>query len=423
MRIGAACVRPLGLVALVSMLGMSACSSSGNDNPTSEKDDQVGDVRGFDGTTIKVASIGIKSQLPGTEYGAKGRIKRFNDTNEINGVKIEYAEFVDDKIDPATALSEARRLVTDTGVFAIVGDVSAVNPGEYLAQQKVPYFGYAFDYTYCSKTPNSDAWGFGITGCLVPKDPSAMPDSASRLLQYVKQETGKDKPTVALFSADVQSGRDTVKFQTVSYGGAGFDVVFNKGILPPPPVSDYTAYVQQLLSSNGGRAPDVIQCFAQTDCIPMYKQLRSSGFTGVFGSNLYSDLLVQQMSGSVVANPFANLGDANPAKDQMKADVTAVKADQVLETGSVAGYLSTDMFIQALKTAAKDGKAGITPENVQKAAASQTWEMKNFAGPTRYPDSTVAPTPSCSTVLRTDGTKWETVVPFQCSDKKFPVAS
>jgi hypothetical protein len=42
----------------------------------------------------------------------------------------------------------------------------------------------------------------------------------------------------------------------------------------------------------------------------------------------------------------------------------------------VAGYLSTDIFISALKTTAKKGKSAMTPENVQKAAMHQTWQFK-----------------------------------------------
>ncbi len=85
-------------------------------------------VRGFDGSTITVAGLGIKSQLGGAETGAQARIKRFNDTNEIKGVKIDYTELAEDKNDPATALSEARRLVTQTGIFAMVGEISTVSP-------------------------------------------------------------------------------------------------------------------------------------------------------------------------------------------------------------------------------------------------------------------------------------------------------
>ena len=65
------------------------------------------------------------------------------------------------------------------------------------------------------------------------------------------------------------------------------------------------------------------------------------------------------------------------------------------------------MFIQALKTAAKKGKSDITPENVQKAAANQTWQIKGLAGPTTYPQSTVSAYPACSAEVLSDGTAWK----------------
>ena len=61
-------------------------------------------ARGFDGTTIKVASLGFASQVGTSKVGAQARIQRFNDDHEIKGVKLEYVGFSDDKNDPATAL-------------------------------------------------------------------------------------------------------------------------------------------------------------------------------------------------------------------------------------------------------------------------------------------------------------------------------
>ena len=55
-----------------------------------------GSVRGFDGSTIKVAGYGIKAQLPSLGESAAARFKRFNDTDEIKGVKIETEGFEDD---------------------------------------------------------------------------------------------------------------------------------------------------------------------------------------------------------------------------------------------------------------------------------------------------------------------------------------
>ena len=152
-------------------------------------------VRGFDGTTVTTAGLGIGQNFGGDDIGTIARFKRANDTNEVPGIKFKYTEFADDKQDPATATSEARRLVTQEGVFAIVPDLSAVNPGPFLNQQHVPYIGWAFDNTYCSQTPTTKLYGFGYDGCLVPATPTVMPDTYAPSYTYVHDKTGKAKPS------------------------------------------------------------------------------------------------------------------------------------------------------------------------------------------------------------------------------------
>ena len=377
--------------------------------------------RQFDGSTIKVAGIGIKSQLPGVELGVKARVKRFNDSNEVPGVQIDYTEFIDDKMDPAFTLSEIRRLVTDVGVFALVGDVSRVNPADYMVEQHLPYFGWGFDNSYCSLEPNPDTWAFGYNGCLVPAAPETMPDPTTRLIKYIREVTGKDAPTIALISGDNPSGKDTVKFQSSAFAGAGFDVIYHEGVIPPPPVSDYTPYVQQMLVSDDGHAPDMIFCLAAVDCIPIYALLTASGFTGVYLHNIYSDALLTPMKGSVVSIPYHAFNEDTPGIAALKADVAAVDPAAVIDSGVATGYMTADMFIQALTTVAAEGTEYITPENVRLAAANQTWEIEGFAGPTKYPDSTVSGTPYCNSYALDTGDEWKTVVPFDCSDHKWPI--
>ena len=62
----------------------------------------------------------------------------------------------------------------------------------------------------------------------------------------------------------------------------------------------------------------------------------------------------------------------------MKTDLDAFEpgSGDKVDSGTIAGYTSTDMFIQALKTVAKKGKSNITPENVQKAAATPDVEAR-----------------------------------------------
>ena len=206
----------VALVVGLLVTGLVAGSASG----------QSGGVRGFDGKTITLASMGIASQFaPGIPNGVNARIQAFNENNEIKGIKLKWTEFVDDKQDVNVSLSEARRLVTQTGVFALVGDVSQTNPGDYFKQQQVPYFGWAFDNTYCSNKPSTSLWGFGYNGCLVPDNPSVMGDNGFLSYKYVKEKTGKDHPTLTVFGNESQSGANTVKYQSIAYKGVGYDVV------------------------------------------------------------------------------------------------------------------------------------------------------------------------------------------------------
>jgi len=381
-------------------------------------------VRGFDGTTITLGSLGVVSQFTNTPTGVQARIKAFNDNNEIKGVKLAWTEFADDKQNDTDALNEARRLTTQTGVFAIVGDVSANNPA-YLTQQHVPYFGWAFDNTYCSDSTkaNTGIYGFGFNGCLVPSTPKVMPDNGQASYKYVSQKTGTKKPTLLIFGTDLQAGKDSVKYQSISYAGAGFNVVAKSNTLPPPPVADYTPYVQEYLTANNGKPTDAILCLLATQCINVYTGLAAAGYQGTFISSLYSDILVKAMNGSAANVPFQPFDQNTPGQQQLKKTIDAYQAgaSAKLDTGMMAGYLSTDMFIQALKTVAKKGKSNITPENVQKAAMNQTWEIKGVAGPTTYPNATIISYPSCSAEVLSDGTTWKTVTPYACSTKQYPV--
>ncbi len=407
-------------VALVAALAASALAGTVGNAGAARS------VRGFDGSTITVASLGVKAQFEGgVTRGVNARIKRFNDTNEIKGVQIKWTEFADDAQNDATALNEVRRLVTQTGIFGIVGDTSANNPGDYLNQQHVPYFGWAFDNTYCSHNPTKKLYGFGYNGCLVPADPSVMGDNGFLSVKYVAEKSGHKAPTLAIFSNDTESGKNSVKYQQIAYKGAGYKIVATNNQMPIPPVADYTPYANAMLTADNGNPPDAILCLLATDCIGMFTQISASGYKGIYISSLYSDILVKALNGSA-ANVSVVPLDAttnNAGQVQMKKDLDAYEsgASGKVDTATIAGYSSTDMFIQALKTVAKKGKSAITPEAVQKVASTQTWQIKGLAGPTSYPKSTVSPYPTCTSLVVSDGAKWSTVEPFACSNKQFPV--
>jgi ABC-type branched-subunit amino acid transport system substrate-binding protein len=404
------------LVLVVAVLAGAVAASAGSP--------AVAQVPGFDGSTVKVAGYGL-AELPSVPIGARARIQEFNDESEIEGVTIDFSEYAIDKTDPATALSEVRRLVSQEQVFAIVPEVSLVTPGDYITQQKVPVFGSGFSSPYCSDKPTKSLWLFGYTGCQVTDKPTVTRDTEANVLKYVQEATGKKKPTVAQISEDNAVGQVANElFRAQFEGNPGWGkLVYNEAAVPPPPVGDVTPYVQALATADNGEAPDFIRCGAGTVCLNIYGQLRANGYEGEFEHNLYTDSLVKPFEGSIIALSHQNINNDTPAMNKMKESVEAVEPGTQIDSGVVYGYIQADMFIAALKEAAKGGKSNITRENVQKAAATGTWEIKGLAGPTKFPGSTVAPTPLCREIVKSDGTTWQTVVPFSCNTKSFKVKS
>jgi ABC-type branched-subunit amino acid transport system substrate-binding protein len=380
-----------------------------------------GSVRGFDGSTIKVAGLAIKSNFAKSDVGAQARFKRFNDDQEIKGVKIDYVEYADSTQDPATGLSESRRLVTQDGVFAIVPDLTSVNPGDYLNQQHVPYFGYGFDNTYCSTKPSTKLYGFSYTGCTIATNPPEVADAWANLYQYVSKKSGNKKPTTVIVSNDNQSGKDALNRNVEQAKGAGFKVVYSKANLPEE-VSDYTPYVQEWMKANNGGPPDHFQCTAVTQCLGMWSAMQAAGYKGTFWTGLYSDALVKPLAGTVSWGFYNQT--PNAGLTQFEKDVEAVAPGTKAQDNWIASsYFAADMFIQALKTAAKNGTKNITPETVQKAASTMKWQINGLVGPMTYPDATVVPTPSCTSLVASDGTTWSTVLPYKCSSKQFKTSS
>ncbi len=379
-------------------------------------------VRGFDGTTIKVASLGSAATVGNSKIGAQARIQRFNDDNEIKGVKLDYLGLSDDKNDPATALSEARKLVTQDQVFALVGDSSSYNPAQYFTEQKVPFFGWGFETAYCAPKPTTSLWGFGYNGCQVNPQPTVVVDFARQVYEYATKKLGKKHPTVAMVALDTDAGKVTVQQNETAYKASGFDVVSAKGSIPPPPVGDYSPYAAQLMTADNGHPPDVVTCLVGLQCLNIYNLLSPQGFTGIFQHALYTDIFVKAFKDTIVTASNANFNATGiPSLDQMNADIAKVALDQKMDGTVFSGYASTDMFIQALKKAAKSGKSAITPTNVQKIAAKQTWQLKGLTGPVVFPVATNVQEPYCTSLFESDGTTWNTAEPYSCSTKTYPV--
>ena len=225
------------------------------------------------GGKITIAGLGFAQTFADAGTGAAARFQAANEDKEVKGYTFDFKEFANDGNDPATALSEGRRLVTQEGVLAIVPDMSVVTPGDFLTQQKIPWFGSGFDASVC--TNGKPGFGFGVYGCGLPTDAKFTQVIYWQLLKKALADKGLTKPSVAILGNDTQTGKTSVQGLASGADAAGFDVVYAKGIFPGPPavVGDLSPYSQALLNANDGNPPDVIYSGA------CRRQARSSSST------------------------------------------------------------------------------------------------------------------------------------------------
>jgi ABC-type branched-subunit amino acid transport system substrate-binding protein len=366
--------------------------------------------------------MGFARNFADASVGAEARFQAANENKEVKGYTFEYKEFADDNNDPNTALAEARRLVTQEGVLAIVPAVSVVTPSDFLTQQQIPWFGSGYDVTYC--TDGEKGFGLSVYGCLIPENPKRIPGVNWELLKKQLATEGIDKPTVAMLGTDTTSGKESVKNSASAAEGVGFDVVYAKGAFPGPPavVGDYSPYASALLESNDGQAPDVIYTsIAPTSALGLTGLITSNGYTGTFLSPFYTPVLLQALKGAYVFTQFAGFEADSAGIKKANQQIEAFKPGTKPSITLAAGYFSADMFIQSVKNSLKKSKT-LTSASVQKAASQMTYQIKDTIGPTKYPASYKNGTESCSTLYYDpDGTAFEIVQPFYCTKKTYPV--
>jgi len=366
--------------------------------------------------TINVGGIGLaKTYANDAPVGAQARFETANKNNEVKGYTFAYKGFADDNNDPNTALSEARRLVTQEGVVAIVPDVSIVPPTDYLAQSQIPSFGGGYSTAYCPASPKT-SWDFAIYGCLIPENPKQVANTNWVELKKALAAKGVKNPTAALIGTDSTSGKVSVAGSASGAEGAGFKVVYAKGAFPAPPtvVGDYSPYATAIMTSNNGNPPDVLySSIPATSSLALFNLIKSQGYTGTIMSPYYSSLLLGSLKDSYVFVQFAGYESNTPAIKTMLADVEAFKPGTQKTIGLAVGYFGADAFIQALKAALKTNKT-LTTATIQKTMQKFTYQIKGTVGPTTWPSAfTIAN--GCDTLLYDDGTAFSINQPYPCS--------
>jgi ABC-type branched-subunit amino acid transport system substrate-binding protein len=397
-------------VAVALAVGVTTAGTSGLAGAQSS-------TRGVTGDSIKVAGMLSKQFFGDAEKGAAARFDRENAKGGVFGRTIDMGSAADDNFDPNTNIQEARRLVTQEKVFAIVPTANIVlASANFLEQQKVPFLGWGIDASFCDHE-----YAYGWSGCVGGGSDPQYSDgfNFSALAKMIGEPT--KGLTAALVAEDTDAARTGNKTQASAAKDMGVKVTYNEAVIPAPPatVGDFTPFVQDIMTSNDGGPPDMALLYLASipATLGLQNGLRDAGFEGpIMNTQTYDpQLAAPSNTGSVYVQFGAfETADTVPAVKTMLDDLEA--ADVAPTVLAAAGWLSADMFIEALK---KTGK-NLTIENFQKAANKLTYKRTGLVGPTPLGDK---PRPSpCGTLVTSNGTGYDVSVPYFCA-KAYPYPS
>ena len=378
---------------------------------------RVGQVRGVTDTSITVAGLSQQTQFTANELktGATAAFNVVNSKGGVFGRKINYVESADDQGSVTTALSAAQRLVQQDQVFAIAPVLSPYvdQAGPYLAQQKVPFFGWGIDAAFCKNN-----YAFGFTGCIVPPPSITTTGTTWGALinQYFKDHgspNGAKGKTAAVIAEDNATGKTGATVIEAQVKKAGFQAVYVQSTLPPTPPGDYSPYINAMLTAANGKPPDAIFLTVSVpNATQLVAQIPAAGYKGV----LTNAVLYDPRAVSLTKNNFAFVqfdvpeDTANASMQQIVKNIQAVGGPNVQITqGMLSAYFSADAFVAVLKKAGKN----LTPDAFAAAMKNFTYQIPTVVGPTKYPAAQTQGAP-CGTLVGSDGTRYSVAVPYSC---------
>jgi ABC-type branched-subunit amino acid transport system substrate-binding protein len=214
--------------------------------------------------------------------GAKAYFTQLNKQGGINGRKVNFVGALTDFGTPTKDATQAKALVQEKHVFAVVPVASSgfSSGATFLVKSGVPFFGWGTAPGFCNNTV-----GFGYDGCLVP---SASQDQVGTtpagLVADLLKKQGKTpkNTTVALIAQDNTSGSFGVTVSKAAFVADGFKVVYSKAAVPATGTTNYTPYVSTIMKSATGNPPDVMYYVTQVPItIGMTAAMKAAGFKGI----------------------------------------------------------------------------------------------------------------------------------------------
>src|ERR1700722_1471521 len=399
-----------------SLIAMAICVATaafiGSSSPA--------DAKSTASSVIVVGGQGDLSAFPGVSAGFHARIARFNRDGGLGGRKIEFLGVLDDNLTPSTSAIHTQQLVLDDHVFAdapFESEVCETGQGTLLKENQTPFVGIGA----CGAWSATNRWGFAPAGYL--SNPDVQTDEIDKQIIDVTKTalhlSTASKVKLALIGIDASYGAADVHALTGVAKGLGATVVYSEASLPLD-VTNYTPYVQALLSSG---ANAVFEVLGTAGAVGLAAALKAANFKGVvanavayFPGQLAGNPSEESaLQGTYVTSSWPVEQNDSPASLQEEKDLKAIGQPN-LGFGTSAGYWDADMLVEMLQaTAARYGAANVTPTKMQQVASQFTYvsPLKGGLCPLRYPKSFGAPAVGFTTV-EVEGASYIEKIPYSC---------
>lgn len=408
---------------LIALLGLAALTatacSTAPPGISSQGSNNSGSVRGITADKVKVGGVIVKSSSFGlsfasTELGAKARFDRANSEGGVHGRKIEFVGAEDDTADPAKNIAVVRKLVQQENVFAVLPvNTFAFAGAKFLQQQNVPYFGWGYsEPEWCGPSV-----AFSFVGCAASTKPGTQ--SAGFFAALTKASGPANGRALALVGHDDPNTKAVNKIGASAATSEGFKVVAVENTVAQTSIpTDWSPFVNKLMTSNGGKAPDVIFSTMATPFNGgLFGALKAAGYRGALMDGIsYNDATLknpqvrQAFEGAYVSAPIEPVVADSEAAKRMLADFekAAGRKDFEWSQDMAIGYAIADVFLQMLEKAGKN----LTVDSFLKA--TENIAIKNpYGGDVSFPQAHTAPN-GCASLVQVKNGSWTLASPLVC---------
>ncbi len=401
---------------LVCALVLMSCSESVDDDGASPSDDGSDPAepaerttRGVTDTSIKVGGVQYGVYFGDASLGVEARINEANADGGIHGRTIEFVGAKENDNDATKDQDLVRSLVEQDGVFALLPVMAGTfGAGDYVVENNIPMFGYGISPAFC----DNDV-AFGITGCVTnPSLEIASNALGTALDDFFDGDTDK---SISFIAEDNDGGRGGLVLLKASVEDKGFDVPYAEPALPAPPeqVGDVSPFVNELLKSDGGEAPDVIYLQATLGGTKLADGLQQAGYEGTIITPSYSPLLLGTPGyDGVYINTQFGMDPEIAANAEMLEAVHEIDPEQEMSLALVSGYRAADMFVEALEATGED----LTVETFLATLNDGfKYSVDGVVGESTWPDNHDKPVP-CGLLTEVRGEQFITIQDLICGE-------